>query len=87
MTTCRVCGEGASLERARGKLIKYGVRHYAHADCALTRWGASFFDRLRDWPLKRFPAMNAERAGLLQALETAIAARETSGRARECHGP
>lgn len=76
MTTCRLCGEGASGERRRGKLIKYNVRHHAHADCALARWGASFFDRLRDWPLKQFPVLNAERAGLLPALERAIAARE-----------
>lgn len=75
MTTCRLCGEGASHERSRGKLIRYNVRHYAHADCALERWGEAFFPRLRDWPLKQFPVLNAERAGLLAALETEIAAR------------
>jgi hypothetical protein len=76
MTTCRVCGEGVSLERTRGKLIKYGVRHYAHADCGLQRFGVAFFGRLSDWPLKRFPVLSAERAGLLTALETEIATRE-----------
>jgi hypothetical protein len=56
------------------------------AGCGLQRFGAGFFGRLSDWPLRRFPVLSAERAGLLQALETAIAARETSARARECHG-
>jgi hypothetical protein len=67
-------------------LIKYGVRHYAHADCALTRWGASFFDRLPDWPLKRFPVLSAERAGLLPALEQAIATREKAHEPEAEHG-
>ena len=76
MTTCRLCREGAAHERTRGKLIRYNVRHYAHADCALARWGGGFFQRLRDWPLKQFPVLNAARAGLLTALETEIATRE-----------
>lgn len=57
--TCRVCKEFTS-----DSLIKYGVRHYAHAECGLKKWGASFFDRLHHWQLQNFPAIPAIRAGL-----------------------
>ena len=64
MNTCRLCG---NTEYVR-PLIKYGVRHYAHADCALQKWGAAFFDRLKDWQLGQFPALTANKYGLLPAL-------------------
>jgi len=60
--TCRFChltdypGESPS----KFKLIKYGVRHYAHPDCALEKLGAKFFDRLTDWQLQTFPALAAQ---------------------------
>ena len=62
MNTCRLC------HGYRGSLIKYGVRHYAHADCGLQRWGAAFFDRLHDWQLKQFPYFAAKKAGLAEEL-------------------
>jgi hypothetical protein len=56
MATCRLCDKPQESER----LIKYGVRHYAHPSCALTRWGAAFFDRLSLHELENFPALMAE---------------------------
>ena len=47
LSTCRVCGKS----EIDGDMIKYGVRHYAHPACGLKRWGAGFFDRLKDWQL------------------------------------
>lgn len=61
--TCRVCKEYTS-----DTLIKYGVRHYAHPECALKKWGAPFFDRLHAWQLQNFPAIPAIRAGLYDEL-------------------
>lgn len=66
MGTCRVC---KNEEASRGPLIKYSVRHYAHADCALAKWGAGFFDRLTSFQLSQFPFHSAQRAGLLGELE------------------
>jgi hypothetical protein len=83
MATCRLCGEDELAERTNGPLIHYGVRHYAHAKCALERWGAAFFQRLALWPLKRFPALFAHRAGLLEALAREIAAREGESTTKE----
>ncbi len=66
MNTCRVCK--VAVYGPEPKLIKYSVRHYAHPECALNRWGAAFFDRLTDWQLTRFPAMAAAEAGLFDEL-------------------
>lgn len=63
--TCRLCKKG----KPGPAPIKYAVRHYAHADCALEKWGAEFFDRLTRWQLEQFPALVAARAGLLNELE------------------
>lgn len=69
MNTCRCCKESAE-HGPRGPLVKYGVRHYAHAQCAMEKWGASFFDRLTPWQAGHvFPALYASRAGHLDALK------------------
>ncbi|WP_411887390.1 hypothetical protein [Hydrocarboniphaga effusa] len=65
--TCRVCKE-SELEKGHYPLVKYSVRHYAHADCALKKWGAAFFDRLTHYQLTRFPALAASRVGLSDEL-------------------
>jgi hypothetical protein len=81
MSTCRLCDDWRT-NATTGPLVKYSVRHYAHADCALTRWGAGFFDRLALWPLMNFPAHAAARHGLLGELEARIGAALAAERAR-----
>jgi hypothetical protein len=68
MNTCRFCKEQTDDE-----LVKYGVRHYAHAECAMKEVGASFFDRLTPWQATQFPYLAAKRAGHLAALEARCA--------------
>lgn len=63
MNTCRFCKEQTDAE-----LVKYGVRHYAHADCAMKEVGAAFFDRLTPWQATQFPYFAARRAGHEAAL-------------------
>jgi hypothetical protein len=74
ISTCRLCKK-ASFDAHKYPMIKYGVRHSAHADCALGKWGVEFFDRLTPWQLTQFPALAAYDAGLLDKLGEAIAAR------------
>lgn len=74
LNTCRLCRK-ASYEDHRYPMVKYGVRHNAHADCALRKWGAAFFGRLTPWQLTQFPVLAASETGLLEALRAAIAAR------------
>lgn len=67
--TCRLCNQSD----ASTNLVKYGTRHYAHARCALTRWGAAFFGRLSLFALEQFPAIAAAEAGVYEDLKRAIA--------------
>ena len=67
MNTCRLCKK----DRNRS-LVKYGPRHYAHADCALDKWGASFFDRLALCPLENLPYMLIHERGLHDAYMAAL---------------
>ena len=73
MSTCRVCGNSQfdkSHHRAFHKMIKYSTRHYAHADCAMEKWGASFFDRLTPWQCdNQFPYFCAKKYGFKNELE------------------
>ena len=72
MASCRLCGSGEEAETDKGSLVRYGVRHSAHAACGLAKWGSGFFGRLSLWPLEQFPALFAHRAGLLEALKHEI---------------
>ena len=63
MSTCRVCGN-SEYDKTHSKMIKYSTRHYAHWDCALDKWGATFFDRLNQWQLGQAPVMLLKRKGL-----------------------
>ncbi len=73
MTTCRVCGDHEQHSK-KGPLVQYAVRHYAHAECAMTKWGAAFFDRLTPWVAGHvFPVLYAMRAGYLDALKARAA--------------
>ena len=67
MNICRFCKEYGD------DLVKYGVRHYAHADCAMKEVGAAFFDRLTPWQATKFPYFAAKRAGHEAALEARCA--------------
>lgn len=53
MSACRVCNSYTPSQ-----MIHYSVRHYAHLECALTKWGAQFFTRLGTWTLSRLPSSN-----------------------------
>ena len=69
---CRLCGESEYTEYHKQTLIKYGVRHYVHAECALKKWGAEFFDRLTPHQAERFPYMAAKKFGVVKELEKRI---------------
>lgn len=64
MNTCRLC---KSHENTGGdmKLVKYSTRHYAHAGCALDKWGSEFFNRLTSHQRDSFPYFTAKRRGLV----------------------
>jgi hypothetical protein len=79
--TCRLCKK-AEFESHQFPMIKYGVRHSAHADCALAKWGMKFFDRLTPWQLTQFPVLAAVEAGLMGELRKAAAARPYAERYR-----
>lgn len=66
MNTCRICKGWKSNPYL---LVKYGPRHYAHADCGLKLHGAVFFDKLKDYELRRFPYFAAKSLGLEKELE------------------
>jgi hypothetical protein len=73
MNTCRLCKQSALyLPTGEGPMIKYGTRHYAHAGCALKRWGEAFFARLGSHQLSQFPYLIARRHGLDRALAERI---------------
>lgn len=68
---CRLCGESAP---DRERLVKYGVRHYAHPQCAFKAWGAAFLDRLTPFQIGRLPYGPLKRAGLLEEAERRVKA-------------
>lgn len=82
MSICRVCHEFESTRRLKGdscwKLIKYSTRHYAHADCALKKWGSEFFQRLTPWQCNnQFPYFVAKKLGFRAELEQRAALDDT----------
>jgi hypothetical protein len=44
-------------------LIKYSTRHYAHAECAMQKWGCEFFGRIQPWQANNFPYFVAKKYG------------------------
>jgi hypothetical protein len=59
MSTCRFC-KGSDEHM----MVKYEVRHYAHAKCGLEAKGVAFFAYLTDWQCyAQFPYMAAVDAG------------------------
>ena len=71
MNTCRLCGKSEWTHNST--MIKYGVRHYAHPDCALRKWGAAFFDRILPWQARNFPYLIAVDFGVEKALKARAA--------------
>lgn len=87
MSTCRLCGGGELEVGEKGRLVKYGVRHFAHAQCGLRKWQSGFFARLSEWQLRQFPVLYAQREGLGEALQGALNEAEIRNKARErAHG-
>lgn len=73
--SCRFCGKSDGEDEQGLQLIQYGVRHHAHPDCLLKAKGADAFTLLHDWQLEQFPALAANRAGLLEVLMDKIRSR------------
>lgn len=57
--TCRFCGK---WEGDSARMVKYGVRHYAHHACYLDR--KSLHD-LHPWQIEQFPFKLLRERGLL----------------------
>jgi hypothetical protein len=71
---CRFCGKTGE------DLVKYGVRHYAHAKCGLAREGVKFLDRLPLAELESFPALATSEFGLFETfMEKVEDARRKAG--------
>lgn len=63
---CRFC------KGDEGTLLKYSVRHYAHAQCGLEARGGAFLDNFTDWQLAcQFPYLVAKRFGVEGILDAA----------------
>ena len=66
---CQFCrGTSVVYQDGTYSLFKYGVRHYAHAPCLLTAKGEAAFDLLPEHVLRAFPALVADKHGLLDVL-------------------
>ena len=64
MKTCRFCKDH------RGKMVKYGVRHYAHHNCYLE--AGKKLEDLHAWQIREFPYRVLQERGLLsRAMELA----------------
>lgn len=59
MSVCRIC------KKCDEPLFKYSTRHYAHASCALQKWGAAFLDMIPKHQIGNLPYRAVEAAGLL----------------------
>jgi hypothetical protein len=66
LCTCRICKK--SNYETTERLFRYGVRHYVHGSCGLSKWGVSFLDKLfpADWD--KLPFGPLKQLGLLEAV-------------------
>ena len=69
---CRICKKDSGAYHDDQRMLKYGVRHYAHYHCWLDKKGINSFDGLSRWKLRQFPFFSVKEAGLLPILEHAI---------------
>ena len=72
LNQCRLCHRWeCSVET--GPMLKYGVRHYAHASCGLSRWGIEWLDKQPKWVMGQFPIFSAQHLGILDYLRKRVA--------------
>jgi len=71
LNTCRLCKKSEVGEYSTS-LIKYGVRHYVHAECGLKKWGAVFLDMIPAHEVGRLPWRAVKAAGLLPEVERRV---------------
>ena len=57
---CRFCKETAP----QSEMVKYGVRHHAHAVCLYQRRGIEAIDALHTWQLRHLPIVAMMGAGV-----------------------
>lgn len=65
---CRFCQNHAP----EGKLVRYGVRAYAHPVCLFRRRGEAGIRALHAWQIEQLPVIPLARAGLSFERLTAI---------------
>lgn len=75
---CRICkwsevdGNGPHVKGmpriSKFPFIRYGARHWAHADCGMKKHGMKFLEGLSTGQLERFPVMACVAAGLPGAI-------------------
>ena len=68
MAQCRFC----TMWDPKVPLIKYGVRHYAHAECFLRRKGIAGLKGLSLYQLETFPIMTVLKVGIAPILSAII---------------
>ena len=69
MSQCRFCKDDD-----QNQLVKYEVRHYAHASCLMKAKGAKAFDYFGAWQLEtQWPYLPVIRAGLQKEFDAALA--------------
>lgn len=68
--TCRFCGKS---EHHYERVVKYGVRHYAHHNCYLAA-GKPLSD-LHRWQLEQFPYRVLQAHNMMGEAETLIASK------------
>ena len=83
VTHCRVCKK-ADYEAHQYPMVRYALRHNAHADCLLERDGAAAFGKLSPYQLTRFPAFAVMEAGLESALRNEMNMRPYGRGGKRC---
>lgn len=71
MNTCRFCGVSEFGRTAEAKLVKHGVRHYAHHACYLD--AGKTLEELHAWQVGNFPFRVLKERGLLDKAEQIVA--------------
>lgn len=81
---CRICKwaeyETTSTVAGMPKIspfpfIRYGTRHWAHADCGLKKHGMKFLQGLSTGQVERFPIMACRSAGMPGAISAELTRR------------
>jgi hypothetical protein len=74
LRTCRGCRKQDYTTHDWGqlKLFKYGVRHYAHAECLVGLIGTHGIVDLPDHQLRQFPAALADKLGIIDNIQRVI---------------